>query len=367
MEKKYIYLYLALVFIPSLCVAETVAFSDAAWEFKGEEMRVEKIDGVEALFVKNGRAMLTDLVFQNGTIEFDMMNDGSRGFSGVYWHMSDSGNGENFYLRPHQSGKEDANQYVPIFNGIGAWQMYFGPSYSTPVTYKFNDWIHIKIVVSGRQADVYIESEEPVLHIDELKHENVMGAIGVGSGFAPSYFANFSYEKADNPELVGSSVEMKATPQGMFTSWQISALFAETELTGNTLPDLAVAQGQWHKLEVEDWGFANLSRLQAKTDKANTVLARIVLSAEEAVIKNISFGYSDRVKVYLNGKLLYTGNNGYMTRDYRYLGTIGLFDELPLDLKKGENEIVFAVSESFGGWGIMAAMDNREGVIISHQ
>ncbi len=81
-------------------------------------------------------------------------------------------------------------------------------------------------------------------------------------------------------------------------------------------------------------------------------------------MKNISFGYSDRVKVYLNGTLLYAGNNGYMSRDYRYLGTIGLFDQLALDLNAGSNELLFAVPESFGGWGIMAAIEDREGVVV---
>jgi hypothetical protein len=367
MKNKYIWLVLALVSIPSFSCAEIIPFSDDAWEFGGEEVRIEKIDGLETLFVKNGRAMLTDVVFQNGILEFDIMNDGSRGFSGIYWRMTDPGNGENFYIRPHQAGNEDANQYVPIFNGIGAWQMYFGPSYSTTVNYRVNEWIHIKIVVSGNQADVYIDSDEPVLHIGNLKHENIMGAIGVGSGFAPSYFANFSYEKMDKPELVGSPAEMKTAPEGLITNWQISESFAEAVLIGNTLPDLLVEKEKWHKLEVEDWGFANLSRIRAKTNESNTVLAKITLSTKNATVKNISFGFSDRVKVYLNGNLLYTGNNTYKTRDYRFLGTIGLFDELPLNLRKGENELIFAVSESFGGWGIMAAMENLEGMIINHK
>jgi len=71
----------------------------------------------------------------------------------------------------------------------------------------------------------------------------------------------------------------------------------------------------------------------------------------------VSFGYSDRVRVYLNGQLIYAGNNGYGSRDYRYLGTIGYFDQLRLPLRAGFNELWFAVSESFGGWGIMARID----------
>ena len=39
-----------------------------------------------------------------------------------------------------------------------------------------------------------------------------------------------------------------------------------------------------------------------------------------------------------------------------YLGTIGLFDSVALSLNAGENEIWIAVSEAFGGWGIMATI-----------
>ena len=62
----------------------------------------------------------------------------------------------------------------------------------------------------------------------------------------------------------------------------------------------------------------------------------------------------DRIRVYLNNKLLYTGNNNYRSRDYRYLGTIGYFDEIILYLKNGRNVLLLAISEDFGGWGVMA-------------
>ena len=62
------------------------------------------------------------------------------------------------------------------------------------------------------------------------------------------------------------------------------------------------------------------------------------------------------------GRLLYTGNNGYRTRDYRYLGTIGYFDAITLPLQEGENELWFAVSESFGGWGVQAAFEDTDGL-----
>ena len=70
------------------------------------------------------------------------------------------------------------------------------------------------------------------------------------------------------------------------------------------------------------------------------------------------------LRLFLNGRLLYTGNNGYRTRDYRYLGTIGYFDAVTLPLEKGSNELWFAVSESFGGWGVQAAFEDTGGITI---
>ncbi|MEE8295892.1 MAG: family 16 glycoside hydrolase, partial [Sphingomonadales bacterium] len=176
-------------------MAEEVPFSDDRWDITGEEFRVEMVDGVEALFLQSGTAFLKDADFHNGIIEFDIMTNGGRGFSGAYFRFTDPGNGEDFYIRPHQSGNEDANQYTPVFNGLTGWQLYFGPSFSAPITYKVNEWMHIKIVINETRADVYIDSDEPVLHIAELKQANVAGWIGVDSGFAPVHFANFSFQK----------------------------------------------------------------------------------------------------------------------------------------------------------------------------
>jgi hypothetical protein len=39
-------------------------------------------------------------------------------------------------------------------------------------------------------------------------------------------------------------------------------------------------------------------------------------------------------------------------------------DSVFLPLRKGENELLFAVSESFGGWGLIADPEAVEGVVI---
>jgi len=70
------------------------------------------------------------------------------------------------------------------------------------------------------------------------------------------------------------------------------------------------------------------------------------------------------VRVFLNGRLLYSGNDTYTSRDYRFLGTMGLFDEVALPLEAGDNELWFAVSEDFGGWAIVAEIAPTDGLEV---
>lgn len=81
-------------------------------------------------------------------------------------------------------------------------------------------------------------------------------------------------------------------------------------------------------------------------------------------IKQLNFGFSDEVTVFVNNKKVYSGQNKFKSRDYSYLRTIGFFDAIYLDLKKGKKEIVFAVSENMGGWGLKAKLGNLENFIL---
>ena len=97
----------------------------------------------------------------------------------------------------------------------------------------------------------------------------------------------------------------------------------------------------------------------------DTVFARLVIRSDREQVKRVRFGFSDEVKVYFNGRLLYGGSDLYQSRDYRFLGTMGLYDELYLPLRRGENELWLAVTENFGGWGVTAQFENLEGLKLS--
>ncbi len=350
--------------------SETVPFDSARWEIQATESKVVNHLGRTSLYLKGGAAAVRDSRFTDGVIEFDIAFTGERGFMGAAWRMQDFENYEEFYLRPHQSGNPDANQYQPVFNNVAAWQLYYGESYSAPTRYDNNQWTHIKIVVSGKRAEIYIKDmERPALFVGELKRETKEGRVGLSAGnFAPAYFSNFAVTPMNAaPPLKGVPKEAATvTPTGTVRAWMVSDAFDRKALEGRY--QLTAAEDEklnWHKLGVEANGTANLARVQGVAEGRDTVFAKLVIQSDREQVKRFRFGFSDEVKVYLNGRLLYGGSDVYQSRDYRFLGTIGLYDELYLPLKRGENELRLAVTENFGGWGVTAQFENMEGLKLS--
>ena len=295
----------------------------------------------------------------NGLVEFDVAVSGARGFAGLVFRLQDEQNFEHFYIRPHQSGNPDANQYTPVFGGVSGWQLYYGEEYAAPVEYRYDEWMHVKVLYAGSKAEVYIDSDEPVLRVNDLKRSDRGGAIGLNvSNFAGAHFANFKFAKlADGFAFPDNGPEETKTAPGMITAWQVSDAFEEASIAeAATLEDQQMSARNWTELEAEPTGIANLARIQGIEDNRNTVFARYDIDSDAKSLKQLEFGYSDIARVFLNGKLIYTGNNTYMSRDYRYLGTIGLFDSVLLPLEPGKNELCIAVTEAFGGWGIMGKL-----------
>ncbi len=342
---------------PVAAAAETVPFDSERWRIERQETRVETYLGKQALYLKAGSALLSDSAFTNGTIDFKIAVSGERGFMGAVWRLVDEDNFEDFYIRPHQSGKPDANQYTPVMNGVSAWQLYHGEGYSAAVEYPFDEWIQIRIVVSGKRAEVYIQDmEKPAISVQELKRPITAGKVGVRNPAPLTHarFADFSFEATDTPpRLRSEAVAPATTPDATVMRWWVSSVFEETALAGKSeLGEADTAKLDWTELRAEATGITNLARVHGIDGDENTVFAKAIIASEDARTTPLRFGYSDRVRVFLNGCLLYAGDNGYVSRDFRYLGTIGLFDSVPLALRAGENELLMAVSESFGGWGV---------------
>jgi sugar lactone lactonase YvrE len=338
---------------PALCSAQIgiIDFTEEYWDLSNAEV-IEHL----GRNVMAGSAYLKDVEFHNGTIEFDIAVSGKTSYPGVMFRMTSERDYERIYIRPHRASLyPDAVQYVPTFNGISGWQLYNGDGYTTGADIPTDDWVRIKLEVSGVQARVYVGGgAQPALAITSLKHGDITGFIGLsGPKDGTAYFSNFSYRLDDSLEFPPPPIV--ETPPGTFTTWQISQSFRLTQLDIEEYP-LAQRIGdiEWETVESEPQGLVDLARYRQRSGREpDCVLARTPIYSDTDQTLKLKFGYSDAVSVFMNGQLVFFGNSAYRQRDPSFLGVVGLNDIVYLPLRQGENELLLVVTESFGGWGFV--------------
>lgn len=335
------------------------------WDIKAKAYVLEHYKGQDAIYIQQGGAVLKDAPFLNGTIEFDVFLTERQSFPGVYFRGVEGGNEECFFLRPHLSGKPDANQAAPAVNGLVPWQLYHGPTYSFPYTYNFDDWTHIKLVVDGDRAQVFLDHAEKPHLSWHLKHPPRAGEVSIGGSFAPMHYANFTIDPSKT-EMVDFEVPGAVLEKNIVLKWSVSDKFEEKKLSDLKNLKALIAQRSWKDtILIEENSAANISWVASRYGtEGNTVFVKLLVHSDRKQVKRFEFGYSDRVVAILNGEAIYGGNNKWRTRDYRYLGTIGLFDSIFLPLEKGENTLLLAVSEDFGGWGVMGRFVDNSGIRV---
>lgn len=336
---------------PRAAASESVGFDSDRWVIVSG--RVVEHMGRTCLM---GTANLSDVEFENGIIEVDVVFDERRSYSGFRFRAQSAGEYEEFYVRPHRSPiYSDALQYAPVFNGVSCWQLFSGPGYTASAELPKNQWVHLRLEVSGSQARVFVgETDVPALVIDYLGHGVSRGTIGVyGRADGTSYFSNFSYTlEEDLPEKPKfDQAPARFVPPGIVTDWEISRAFQTPDIELDVyppqqdLPDL-----EWESAAPETSGMLNLTRLRPRTGRQpDCVIARTTIESNAAETREYLFGYSDFISIFLNGRILFSANSGYQTRDPSFLGIVGLNDAIYLPLEKGSNELMFMVAESFGG------------------
>lgn len=349
-------------------VAEPIAVDSPRWKIAYGESSVVNLKGQRALFLNGAIATLADANFDTGVIEFDMLlPSAAQSFPGVYFRGQDDDNYEHFYLRPQQNGRPDANQYTPVINGVTGWQIY--SQYNGRMTYRLNEWFHVRFEVAEDSVRIFVDAaDKPALIVHDLKRERKAGYIALKGSLGGAYFANINVTPGQ-PEAAPPE-PAKEMPAGLVRSWSVSPAMAEADALA-AAPAKRLDAISWATLPVETNGIANIARVAVRADERPTVLTRLRLKADGVRSVAMRFGFSDSVHVYLNGTLLFAGDDTQNSRDYRFLGTVGLYDTLFLPLRRGDNEIVFAISEGGGGnavggggWAAMAAFPDMTGLTL---
>jgi len=364
---KSLFTTLALISGVHFVIAQDLIPMDTLhWDIQARSYVLEPYMGKESVYLQGGSIALKNANFLNGTIEYDVFLKETQAFPGVYFRINGS-DAEHFYLRSHQSGNPDANQALPLTKGIAPWQLYYGVKYSFPYEYHYDDWTHVKIVVNNERAQVYLDhSEKPHLSW-QLFHQPKAGGLSLTGGNAEAvHLANIRIDR-DSFEMKDYSPLDREPTEGLIPAWEVSDKFDEKLLKDPSVIRETAGKRSWvGKINVEEGTAANISRQVQRYDDnpGNTVFARITVNSETVQSRLFEFGYSDRVVVILNNEPIYRGTNNYRSRDYRYLGTVGLFDAVYLHLKKGNNTLLLGVSEDFGGWLVTGRIVDMSGIRI---
>jgi len=334
-----------------------------------DRVKVEERDGQPALTITRTGVALEGIEFGEGVIEFDLAFDRTRGFGGLMWHVSETNDGEYFYIRKHKSGLPDAGQYTPVRQGLTSWQIFNDVNAMAPFAFTHEGWNRIKFVIADDKADIYFNGNpDPVLHVPDLASDRGTGGVGFRTS-GPSgeiTIANLTIrDLAPGEGIVGVAKEVAPPPPGVIASWLVSDRFAESRIEGAlTMPADLPQIPSAGTLMAEPNGIVDIGRLGRPNDDADTRLASVRINSDAARKVRLRFGYSDRIRLFLNGELVFDGSAGFRARDFFFLGSVGFEDAVMLDLREGENDLQAVVSETFGGWAIAGAIENDEGLTI---
>ena len=348
---------LSLMMLNLCCPANTIAqqtiipFDTAHWEY---------IDAKPAEFLGrsclSGTALLKNTMIENGVIEVDMAVTGQRSYPGLLFHLTTLEDYERIYIRPHLPAIfQNVVQYVSTFNDIDSWQLYSGRGNAASADIPKNTWFHVKIEFKGQQARIFLNnSEKAILEIDHLGHGARTGKVGInGPNDGTAYFSNFSCREDKN--LNFSPDTEQEMPYGILKDWQLSQVFKGNEVDNELTPS---AQGitniVWKNVRCRPDGIVDISQTHPRSGNIpDIIFAKTTIESPTDQQKTFAFGYSDIITIFLNGKMLFCGNSAYTSRDPSFQGIVGLNDYINLPLKKGKNELMIALAESFGGWGFI--------------
>lgn len=368
----YIAATLILIFLVAAKTYANQVFSPDSpqWKFEGKQVTNARVDGRNAIKIRTGRAMLEGIEFENGLVEFDVYLPQERAFTYLYFRGQSDDDVEAFYLRTHKSKAPDAIQYAPVFQGMSAWQLYHGETGTAAASFPAKSWFSVKIELLGQQMKIWVnDSEKPVLHVKQLGRKSQKGWLAF-RGFVP---------RTSDAEFSGYFSHLKITPYmdkvipaelpaqldtGQITQWRVSPAFQAKPGPILTVPTDLQAN-KWTTPEMRYDGAFEFLRSRTTPDDARhwSVAADVTLVATQDTICQVNFGFSDELTLLVNNRPVLYQDASYRFIDRRQQGVMHAEQvSAYLKLNKGENNVRAIVSDRFGGWGLMARMQDCSGV-----
>ncbi len=363
---------------PTIAISQggNVSLSPEAWTAT-DSLRSVSYLGRPALYINRGVALVRGASMENGTLDLDVAASDTTNFLGVAFRAATPRFSNVVFLRPGSSGTEESVQYGPAFNSLGvAWQVYHGDGANAVAVVPRNRWIHVRIELDGPVARLFVDTATtPTLVVPRLVESGGTG-LGVWAGAfgRGAYFSNIRYAAA--PRSSGET-PAPVPPPGTILGWEISSPIEAAGFTPATLPDLGKVT--WQHVQAEPEGFVLINRyreapvggvprdsmgavlidsvMTGKIAGSRIVYARTTITAARDGTRRMQYAYANGVVIYLNGRpLAFAMNPGGLRSNLGVMTRVG--DAVYLPLRRGKNQIVFAVVECTGGWAFSARLDS---------
>lgn len=341
------------------------------WKLSGKQVAVENFAGRKAIKIHLGKALLDGVTFGDGLIEFDMYLSGERAFAYLYFRGQSQQNFEEIYFRSHKSAAPDALQYSPVFQSRSAWQLYHGEFGTAAATLPAKQWIPVKLELKGPGMRVWVgESTQPTMVINQLGGSHEGGHLAFrgfvpGTSAAPyaAYFSNLRITPAEKSQILSGTKQ--ALPLGQLTKWRVSPAFDSVRGPIFDWPEDLPEENQWQTPIMQQNGAFEFLRSRPIPNGSRhwSVVAQTTLKSQRAQICALHLGFSDELSLSLNGQPLSYHDESYRFDKPRRQGLMHPEQVvIYLALKKGDNLLQATVSDGFGGWGLIARLEECDGV-----
>jgi hypothetical protein len=156
-------------------------------------------------------AVLNNVRFHNGAIDVDVAgapakgaDESARGFIGVAFRVQSDSRFEIIYLRPTNSHADDQlrRNHTTQYSSDPDWpwdrlRKESPGVYESWVDMETGEWTHMRIVVHGTDASLYVNHAlNPCLIVHDLKLGDIEGSVGLWMGQdTEGYFRNLNISK----------------------------------------------------------------------------------------------------------------------------------------------------------------------------
>ncbi|MGE8293869.1 MAG: hypothetical protein ACN6ON_19410, partial [Sphingobacterium sp.] len=269
-----------------------ITLNPEKWIFRNGKVDFLKFKGRNAMKIApaSGPVVIKDLVFKDGTIEYDVIPAKTEFASAVYFHRKNEKEQEIVYLRVPKMTDPFANegiQYCPILAGVNMWDMY--PQYQAAAGAKTDEWNHIKLVISGVQMQVYVNN---ILRLTVPKLEGHEGAGSIAFD-GDSYISNIEIKPDETGHLAqAEGVDLTRHEANYIRNWSVTQpSILEEGREPTTLRDLPKDDSFTEKISAERYGLVNLTRRFGGSEKRRILWLKAIITAKEATQTNLQLGF----------------------------------------------------------------------------